>query len=224
MAPTVEEASANGPELKYLGFFRLAVLKAYVVLVSLYDYLKESSGIFSGALERLETASKSVAGPVYSKLEGKPDEVLKFVDGKVDEAVGFFHQNTPEYFRTKSSQLYSLAKSAPENSKVVYADVREKGVVHTSHSYFEKYQPVVKDELYQFWKVLLTLPFVATVAKAVVPQAKFGLEKYNSLAEFLKKNEVTKPVGEYLPFADVDEIVKTVKTDAEVALKQKKID
>jgi len=224
MAPTVEQVSANGPDLKYLNFFRLAIVKVYVLLVSFYEYLKQSSGIFSASLDRLESVSQSVVGPVYSKIEGKPDELLKFVDTKVDGALGLADSYTPVYVKQKSTQLYGAVKAAPENLKTVHSDIKTKGVVSTSKTYYEKYYPLVVDELYQFWKVLLTLSLIATLAKALVPQAKFGLEKYNSLAEYLKANEKLKAVGSYLPTVPVDDFVKTVNADTDAALKQKKID
>ena len=69
--------------LKYLGFFRQAVMRAVVFLSCLYSYGKDSSGALKPGVDRVECTVNTVLGPVVSKLNGKPDELLVFIDSKV---------------------------------------------------------------------------------------------------------------------------------------------
>ena len=74
------------PTLVYLGFFRQAVMKAVASISCLYSYGKDSSGALKPGVDRVEGTVNTVLGPVVSKLNGKPDELLVFIDSKVREA------------------------------------------------------------------------------------------------------------------------------------------
>lgn len=77
------EVERKSPELKYLGFVRIAAIRAFVCVSNLYDYAKQNSGPLRSAVGTVEGTVNTVLGPVYHKLKGVPDDLLVFVDKKV---------------------------------------------------------------------------------------------------------------------------------------------
>jgi hypothetical protein len=71
------------PNLKYLGLVHALVLQATAYLAQLYAYAKDSSGPLKPGVDNVEGTVKTVVGPVYQKIEGKPLEILQYVDSKV---------------------------------------------------------------------------------------------------------------------------------------------
>ena len=72
----------NG-DLKYLGLVHELVLQAAAYLATLYAYAKDSSGPLKPSVDNVEGTVKTVVGPVYQKVEGKPYQLLQYVDNKV---------------------------------------------------------------------------------------------------------------------------------------------
>eukprot|EP00271_Cylindrocystis_brebissonii_P015441 TRINITY_DN38337_c0_g1_i1.p1 TRINITY_DN38337_c0_g1~~TRINITY_DN38337_c0_g1_i1.p1 ORF type:complete len:211 (+),score=47.83 TRINITY_DN38337_c0_g1_i1:159-791(+) len=208
--------------MKYLGFFREAVVRGIVYVYSIYDWAKSSSGPLRPGVDKVEGLVKAIVGPVYSKLEGKPDEFLQFVDAKVDSVLITLDSYIPTFVKHRSSQGYTFARNAPDHAKLVAGKIKEKGVTVTAKDYFDQYSPVVKDYGYYGWKQLLALPLVPQIVKAVTPSAAHIGATYNSFADYAVANETLKPVGAYLPKVPVEDIVKTVKADTDAALKVKK--
>ncbi len=79
--------------MKYLGAVHAVVVQATAYLLALYTVAKDSSGPLRPGVENVEGTVKTVVGPVYHKIEGKPLELLQFVDSKVCMFLGSYcHQ------------------------------------------------------------------------------------------------------------------------------------
>ena len=52
-------------------------------VANVYGFSKESSGCLKPSVEGVETSVKTAVKPVYERIEGKPHEILLFVDKKV---------------------------------------------------------------------------------------------------------------------------------------------
>lgn len=76
-------ATAQGPQLKYLGFFRIAVLELYVFILQVYAHLKEKSGSLKPSIESVEAAVQASIQPVVSRVAPVSDDYLEFIDSKV---------------------------------------------------------------------------------------------------------------------------------------------
>ncbi|KAM2157195.1 hypothetical protein ACFX1R_042794 [Malus domestica] len=72
-------------ELKHLGFLRVAAIQTLVCVSNLYDYAKQNSGPLRSTVGTVEGEVTAVVGPVYRKFKGVPDDVLTFLNAKVDE-------------------------------------------------------------------------------------------------------------------------------------------
>ena len=67
-----------------------AVLRSTVCLSSLlYEYAKENAGPLKPGVDTVEQTVEAVVGPVYFKFDGKPLELLHFLDRKVCIVVHF---------------------------------------------------------------------------------------------------------------------------------------
>jgi hypothetical protein len=71
------------PNLKYLSLVHVLALEALGCLGALYSLAKDSSGPLKPSVDNVEGTVKTVVGPVYQKIEGKPLELLQFLDSKV---------------------------------------------------------------------------------------------------------------------------------------------
>lgn len=80
-----ELLAGQGSELKYLEFFRLAVIQATSYALNLYEYLKDGSGPLKPAVDSLERTVETVIRPVIQQLQHTPAQLLIQVDNKVSE-------------------------------------------------------------------------------------------------------------------------------------------
>lgn len=69
--------------LKYLGVVEIAVDKVKKYLAGIYSFTKESSGPLKPSVHRVESSVRTVIGPFYKYIEGKPYGILLYVDQKV---------------------------------------------------------------------------------------------------------------------------------------------
>jgi hypothetical protein len=69
--------------LKYLGAVEITVDKVTKYLAGIYSFAKESSGLLKPSVHRVESSVRTVIGPFYKIIEGKPYGILLYVDQKV---------------------------------------------------------------------------------------------------------------------------------------------
>eukprot|EP00271_Cylindrocystis_brebissonii_P007059 TRINITY_DN20192_c0_g2_i1.p1 TRINITY_DN20192_c0_g2~~TRINITY_DN20192_c0_g2_i1.p1 ORF type:complete len:213 (+),score=40.00 TRINITY_DN20192_c0_g2_i1:136-774(+) len=208
-------ATGQVPDLKYLGFFRLAVLQTIVYISQFYVWAKNSSGPLKPGVDSVEGMVQTVVEPLYAKWKGKPDELLKFADEKVAVGLAVAERSIPT--SVKETETYALLTKVPENSKAIVEQVKEKGLIETAY-------PIVVQYAAYLWALLLTFPFVVQIIKAVLPSALFAGEQYNKLADYAATNETLKPIGSYLPKVPVEDIKTKVKADTDAAVKGGKIE
>ncbi|KAJ9180262.1 hypothetical protein P3X46_008530 [Hevea brasiliensis] len=212
--------------LKYLEFVQVAVIHAVVTFTNLYLYAKEKAGPLKPGVETVEGTVKSVVGPVYYKFHDVPNEVLKFVDRKVDESVTNLDSRVPPVVKQVSAQAYSVAREAPVAARAVASEVNQSGVKETASglakTLYTKYEPKAK-ELYSkyepkaeqcavtAWRKLNQLPLFPQVAQVVVPTAAYCSEKYNQTV--LSTFEKGYRVSSYLPLVPTERIAKVFSDD-----------
>ncbi|KAJ7539255.1 hypothetical protein O6H91_11G083300 [Diphasiastrum complanatum] len=199
--------------LKYLGLVYLAALKAASLVGFLYEFAKENSGPLRPGVETVEGTVKTVVGPVYHKIEGKPLELLHFVDNKVDESLIALDARLPQYGKERLYQIYVTFHRTPYFVKSVITEVQKNGVYETARDYYVKYEPVAEDLSYNAWRNLLKLPLVPDVVNVVAPPTIFGAAKYNDVVGLLKNNDV--PFASYIPMLPIEKMERAVKVQAD---------
>jgi len=201
--------TAKSTDLKYLGLVHALVLQATAYLATLYAYAKDSSGPLKPSVDNVEGTVKTVVGPVYQKVEGKPYQILVYVDSKVDETLAYVDSILPKYVKEKSYQALDVAKQAPDAARGLVADVQSRGVYSTASSYNERYEPVAEQLTYEAWQKILTVPYVPQAVHVAAPAAKFGALQYNSLARGLKRQNL--PLVNYIPLVPIERIEEALK-------------
>lgn len=198
--------------LKYLGVVEVAVDKATKYMANIYEFVKDSSGPLKPRVDSVESTVKTVVGPLYQKIEGKPYEILLFVDRKVDDAMGVIDGVVPQSVKEKSSQAYGVARQAPEAVKSVVSDLQSNGLVGTAKSYYATYEPVAEEWTSAVWKQFLKLPYAPQAVHFAAPPTLFCAEKFNQVVEGLKGKQV--PLASYIPAVPVEKLEKAVNLDA----------
>ncbi|GBG83101.1 hypothetical protein CBR_g36719 [Chara braunii] len=207
--PPSISSTVNEQDLKYLGFFRIALIRAVSYIYALYEHAKESSGALKPRVDSVEGTVKTVVGPVYNKLEDKPAKLLKFVDRKVDDVFHVLPEYVPSYVKEKSAMAYdAVKKHTPETAKNVAHEVQEQGLVKTAKGLYDKYEPAAEKGLYEAWKAALELPMVPQAVQIASPWAMFGAEKFNSTMSFLRESRlpVITPVANWVPLVPVEKL------------------
>ncbi|OAY44043.1 REF/SRPP-like protein At3g05500 [Manihot esculenta] len=224
----VQQQMVNDEEenLKYLEFVQVAAIHAVVTFTNLYLYAKDKSGPLKPGVETVEGTVKSVVGPVYDKFHDVPNEVLKFVDRKVDESVTSLDRRVPPVVKQVSVQAYSVAREAPGAARAVVSEVHNSGVKETASGLaktlytkcepkakelYSKYEPKAEQCAVTAWRKLNQLPLFPQVAHVVVPTAAYCSEKYNQTV--LSTAEKGYRVSSYLPLVPTERIAKVFSDD-----------
>lgn len=204
-----EQSEQSG--LKYLGFFEVAVDTATKYIANIYEFAKDSSGPLKPSVHSVESTVRTVIGPVYQKIEGKPYEILLFVDKKVDGAVGTLESVVPQTVKDTSCQAYGVARQVPQAAKAVVSDIQTHGFVETAKSYYATYEPAAEEWTYAAWNKLLQLPYAPQAVHFAAPPTLFCAEKFNQVVGNLKEMQV--PLAGYIPTFPVEKLEKLVKED-----------
>lgn len=214
--------------LKYLGIFQIAVLRATVFLSNLYDYAKENAGPLKPGVDTVEQTVKTVVGPVYVKFDGKPLQLLHFLDRKVDDTIGKVDEFVPPTVKHRTCEVYDMAKQAPHIARSVISEIQRSGIIETANetarSLYTKYEPTAKD-LYakhepaaQKWALfayhkLLQLPLFPQLVHILIPTATYCTDKYNHTVVYLAERHYR--LADFLPLVPVEKIRKALERGLE---------
>ncbi|EXB40847.1 hypothetical protein L484_009092 [Morus notabilis] len=193
-------------KLKYLEFVQVAAIYIVVCLSSVYEYAKENSGPLKPGVQTVEGTVKTVIGPVYQKFHDVPFQLLKFVDGKVDDALSDLDGHVPLLVKQAWSQALSVA-----------AEVQSSGVVGATRALYASYEPAAKELIDKYepaveqyavaaWRWLNRLPVFPQLAQIAVPTAAYWADRYNQGVSYAAERGYA--VGSYLPFVPVEKIAK----------------
>lgn len=196
----VQETVSTSASLKYLGFLPVAILKVTTYIAAFYEFAKDSSGPLKPSVDSVEGTVKTVVGPVCQKIEGKPLELLVFIDRKLDDIFHFVDGVLPPTVKEASSKAYGAIIST-------VAEVQKDGICSTTRSYVDKYEPVVESYGIKAYKKAITFPLVP---QAVVV-TRYGAVKINQIIVSLKENGL--PLASYLPMLPVSYFDKITKSE-----------
>ncbi|XP_031491175.1 stress-related protein-like [Nymphaea colorata] len=204
MATDQENREGN---LKHLGFFRVAAIRALACVSALYGQAKENSGPLRSGVEAVEGTVKMVVGPVYQRLKGVPDDLLCFVDKKVDETVTKLNVFVPPPVKQVSSEAYGAAQKVPQVAKSFVSKAHQDGVVVASKSFYTEYEPAAVEYMVKVYHALYSLPLFPHLAEVVIPTAAHWSEKYNRTVVHMTASHY--PFCSYLPLVPIEKISKT---------------
>ncbi|CAI8616985.1 unnamed protein product [Vicia faba] len=166
-------------KLKHLGFVRIAAIHAFVCMSSLYDYAKQNSGSLRPAVGTVEGTVTTVLGPVYHKFKPLPQDLLLFLDNKVDEATNKFDECAPPFAKQVVNQAKGLIQEVTHKADKVVNEAQS-GLNH--YALFH------------------------AVAELAIPTAARWSEKYNHVVKNISGKGYA--VSGYLPLIPVDLLMK----------------
>lgn len=203
------KAENKNKELKRLGFVKVAAIHTYVFVSYLYESAKKNSGSLRSAVETVEGTVTTVIGPVYNKFKDVPDDVLVFVDNKVDEATHKFNEHAPTIAKQLADKTKTLIQKVTyEAGKAVHVAQSEGPRVAVEYVVTESKNLLLINSV-KLWAGLNQFPPFHAVAEMAVPTAAHWSEKYNHVIKTMAEKGY-KFVG-YLPLIPVDAISKAFK-------------
>ncbi|KAJ7957561.1 Rubber elongation factor protein (REF) [Quillaja saponaria] len=108
MADNQIETENKNQELKHLGFVRIVAIQALVCVSNIYEYAKQNCGPLRSTVGTVEGTVTTVLYPVYEKLKDFPDDLLVFIDHKIDEAINKFDEHAPPFAKQAVYQAQGL--------------------------------------------------------------------------------------------------------------------
>ncbi|KAG2702717.1 hypothetical protein I3760_06G103300 [Carya illinoinensis] len=203
------ETDRENQHLKHLGFVRMAAIHTLVCASNLYDYAKENSGTLRSTVGSVEGAVTTVVGPVYEKLKGVPDDLLVFLDKKVDEASHKFNEHAPPFAKQVVSKAHCLIQKASQKARKLVNVVQHGGPRAAVHYAATEYKQFILSLSVKMWVALNQCPPFHTVAEKAVPAAGHLTGKYNNVVKDMSQKGY--PLVGYLPLVPVEDISKAFK-------------
>ncbi|XP_041014258.1 REF/SRPP-like protein At1g67360 [Juglans microcarpa x Juglans regia] len=200
------ETDRENQHLKHLGFVRMAAIHTLMCASNLYDYAKENSGTLRSTVGSVEGAVTTVVGPVYEKLKGVPDDLLVFLDKKVDEASHKFDEHAPPFAKQVVSKAHSLIQKASQKAQKLVNVVQHGGPRAAVHYVATEYKQFILSQSVKMWVALNRCPPFHTVADKAVPAAGQLTDKYNNVVKDMTQKGY--PLFGYLPLVPVEDISK----------------
>ncbi|GJP32912.1 hypothetical protein CLOM_g17495 [Closterium sp. NIES-68] len=210
-------ASTDDLGLKHLEFARHALISLYILLFKLYEQAKGNSGSLRTGIDRVESVVRTVVGPVWSKVEEKPDELFRFADEKVDAALKYADSYIPKDLAHRASDF---VRAVPVRAKEALYDCQEKGALGAAKSYYyESLEPVLSAYLVFLWRLALSMPLVPHVVVAASPIVFAAAGKYNSVVASLQKSgfQYVKKAADVVPLVPVEKAESYVKLSLQQA-------
>lgn len=203
------EVENKNNELKRLGFVKIAAIHTYVFVSFLYESAKKNSGPLRSAVETVEGTVTTVVGPVYNKFKDVPDDVLVFVDNKVDEATDKFSEHAPHIAKQLTDKTkYFIQKVTHEAGKVVSVGRSEGPRAAVDYVASETKNLLLINSV-KLWTGLNKFPPFHAVAEITIPTAAHWSEKYNHAIKDMAGKGYSF-VG-YLPLIPINAISKAFK-------------
>ncbi|MCD9559360.1 hypothetical protein HAX54_017263 [Datura stramonium] len=213
------EMDKSEDNLKHLGFVRLLAVNTVVLVSNLYEYAKQNSGPLRSTVGTVENAVTTVVRPVYERLKGVPDEVLVFLDKKVDDGIGKFDELAPPLAKNVVNKAQSVFQKASEVVQDLFKDVQVAGPRAAIYHAGELSKQLATSQVAVLWYHVNHCPPLHGIAQMAAPTAAHWSEKYNQLVADLKKKGYS--IVSYIPSIPVEEISKAYKQVESAARKKK---
>ncbi|KAF7124095.1 hypothetical protein RHSIM_Rhsim12G0025900 [Rhododendron simsii] len=209
MDSTKVEIKKSDGQLKRLGFVRMIAINALVCVSNLYEYAKQSSGPLKSTVETVESTVTTVVGPVYLKFKGVPDDLLVFLDEKVDEVANKFDEHAPPSAKQAVIKAQSMVHKASEVAQSFIREAQVGGPSAAFHYAGSLCMHLFLCAMARLWYVTNQITALHVLAQMAVPTVNQWLEKYNVTIVDLATKGYT--LFSHFPQIPIDEIAKAYK-------------
>lgn len=196
-------------QLKRLGFVRIVAVHLIVFVSYLYQLAKQNSGSLRSKVITVEGTVNGVVGPVYEKFKGVPDDLLRFLDKQVDEAVIQFNKHAPVVAKHIAIKAQYVMQSASQKAGELVQQVKAGGPRAGVYYVTKESKQIALTQSVLVWVALNQYPPVRKVASAAVPVAEIAAVKYNHVVNDMAHKGYT--IFGYLPLVPVEDIAKEFK-------------
>ncbi|KAM7484071.1 hypothetical protein LguiA_000080 [Lonicera macranthoides] len=194
-------------ELKYLGFIKVIAINAVICLWKLYEYAKLKSGPFKSTIGTVESLVTAIVGPFYDRAKVLPDDVLLFLDNKVNEATYKFDEQAPPLAKQVVSQVHSIVHKSSEIALSLAQEAKSGGpiaAIHYAGTVFKQSVPrQLAMVLYAFDKIP---PPFDSMARNAAPAFANWSDTYNRAIKGMAAKGYT--FFNHLPLVPIDEIAE----------------
>ncbi|KAG9149577.1 hypothetical protein Leryth_021508 [Lithospermum erythrorhizon] len=206
-------------ELKHLGFVRVVALNVVVFVSNLYEFGKNNSGPLKSTVGVVEKAVSSVVSPVYERFKDVPENVLVFVDTKVDEVTYKFDESAPPLAKKIVHEVHTTVLKVSNLAKTLVEEARVSGPMAAVSRAGSLSKNFTVSKLALVWYKIDHHPALHGFAEAALPTAAHWSEKYNNLIVDLTAKGYA--IFGYVPLVPVEDLVKAYKqVEAGVAKKE----
>ncbi|KAF5746443.1 REF/SRPP-like protein [Tripterygium wilfordii] len=203
------ETENKSRELKHLWLVRIAAIHTLACVSNLYECAKQNSGSLRSTVGTVEGAVTTVVGPVYAKFKGVPEDLLEFVDKKVDDATHKLDEHAPPLVKQVASEAQTFVQKASEKAQKLVIEARTGGPRAAFNYAATESKQFILVQSVKLWIKLNNYPQVHSVTKMAVPTAAHLLEKYNNVVKAMAQKGY--PIFGYIPLVSVDDIGKAFK-------------
>ncbi|KAL0327374.1 UNVERIFIED_CONTAM: REF/SRPP-like protein [Sesamum angustifolium] len=218
MASSQVEVQGSEMQLKHLGFVRILVINAAVLVSNLYIYAKQNSGPLKSTVGKVEDAVTAVVSPVYERFKSIPSDILVFLDKKVDEATYKFDERAPPAAKIAASKAQSIVKKASKVLQDLAEEAKVDGPLAAISHAGEISKHFAVDKLALVWYKANQYPALHGVFEMAVPTAAHWSDKYNKLVKEMSSKGYS--FFNYVPLVPVEEMGKAYKQVEAAAVKK----
>lgn len=187
--------------LKHLRSVRLLAVNAVLVVTNLYTYTKENSGSLKSTFGNVEKAVTTVIGPVYQKTKEIPEELLQFIDKKVDDFA-------PPLAKKAITGVDQLVHASVE-AGVHFVQEAKLGPQHVIDLATSSIKSCAAGVLDVVGYTVNRYPVLRKGTDIILPTVSHVSETYNSLVTKLAGKGY--PIFGYFPQIPIDDITKAFK-------------
>nr|GMD98032.1 REF/SRPP-like protein At1g67360 [Ipomoea batatas] len=205
-------------KLMHLGFVRVVTVNAVVIISNLYEYAKQNSGPLKSTVGTVENAVTTVVRPVYDKFKDVPDDVLVFLDRKVDEAIEKFDEHAPPMAKKLVSQAHIVVQKASHVAQDLIQEAKVAGPRAAIYHAGTMSKQFGVSQFAVLWFHINLSPALHSIAEIATPTAAHWSEKYNELVKAMKAKGYD--IFYYVPLVPVEEISKAYKQVEAAAAKK----
>ncbi|KAJ4972875.1 hypothetical protein NE237_006049 [Protea cynaroides] len=205
-------------ELKHLGFIKIAAINTLICITNLYGYAKQNSGFLKSGILTVESTVTTFVTPVCEKFKDVPNNLLVFLDKKVDEAANRFDKDAPSFAKQVVSQASCMVQNTSKLAQTLVSEARTGGISAAMTYSVGKYKEFLWDLSVRIWYTLNQVPPFQKAAEMVIPTAAHCSGKYNHVIIGMRQKGYS--AFGYLPLVPLDKIARTFKKKKTVAGKE----
>ncbi|KAL3511437.1 hypothetical protein ACH5RR_030838 [Cinchona calisaya] len=205
-------------ELKHLGFVSVIGINAIVLVSHLYGYAKQNSGPLKSTVESVENAVTTVVGPVYERFKGLPDDLLVFLDNKVDDVTKKFDEHAPPVAKKIVNKTEDLVKKGSHVAQKLVQEAQVSGPCAAICHAASLFKNFAVSQIAVVWYGLDRYPPLHAVGERAIPTVAYWSRNYNG---FIAKMDARGYHSfSYFPSIPVEDVVQAYKQVEAAAAKK----